>query len=1142
LSEIGGDYNDGDGNDKDDEFIDDWDNKDVEDNGLDDDDDDDELPNDWDNEGENSSELDDDDDDELPDDWENKNLDYDDIDDHDDDDELPDDWNNENIDKKDLDNNIDVKFPEDGNMEKIYDDRFNEDKLNNKVRYETSRKTIIKDKNTLHINSNEKFENEPNNVSKDKLKEPINTPINAGERGRGSKEFDIPKKFCGLEPKDIMILHFLYNENFEKLEGIEDTTLLGKPIQLQKNFLTGKNLKQGREGLDLQKIPQTQEEIKDVSNDFNLSEIPQTVDEVEKAIKKNEEQLDLTKVPQTLAEVERAISEEQLDLSEIPQSMDELNALRDFQNKNIVKNSIHKLMRMSPENRESLGLPRDYTNHELDIFFSQINPLSTLGSNKANPSKVSNSEDPEQISRNDSSDGKSEDLKKKSVNKTTVKEMKSESDVKQKETSSTLNKDIENRSGDVNKDLEEQQLSKELTVDNKTKAYEQVINIFRKKFEDKTNEKSQKEVIEFSHLVIPEDLFYKEKRGYYCRDVNFLKKIYETKRSFPKIELYLKNQGCEYVPSSETLKRFVRESFKSKSEYNIWRKGIKLRDAQEIVECLGDNFNDLEISGNFFYKKGKSFHCKDLKFIKKLYEEFKSYPKIERFFREQGIKIVPSQPVIKEIVQDSFESKEKYEVWKSNIYLKRYQEIAKEHEGRCISEKYESNLTPLEFECKEGHIFKMRPDHIKEGGWCWECFFNELRLGLEVFQEIARKKGGKCISEEYVNNRTPLKFECKNDHIFTMRPDVVKEGGWCWECFINERKLGLEVFQEIARKKGGRCISEKYENNFTLLEFECKNGHIFKMRPDVVNRGGWCHECYFNELRLGLEVFQEIAREHEGRCISEKYENNYTFLEFECKKGHIFKRRPFRVKEGYWCPECREHLCHYGNLPEVNCRNIGLPKGLKQHLKLIKKTRDFPKEVRNEVSNMTNGLTNISRISAFQITKITSNERVDFEQELMNKGFIRVYNSDCLLCGLSNPKNFNKNDILGHGGVSHEVVLPYIINHDNNTVGIEIPVWLRNNNNMITGHVDLIRIDKNGTPSVIDYKPESFFHALPQVCIYGIVLKKMCNLAKLKCVIFNKDRMWEFDPELMLEKVNKLLNSKSIDCYWDDYIYRKRLQ
>ncbi len=246
--------------------------------------------------------------------------------------------------------------------------------------------------------------------------------------------------------------------------------------------------------------------------------------------------------------------------------------------------------------------------------------------------------------------------------------------------------------------------------------------------------------------------------------------------------------------------------------------------------------------------------------------------------------------------------------------------------------------------------------------------------------------------------------------------------------------------------------------------------------------------------------------------------------------------RPDHVKIGYWCPECREYICHYGAPPEVRFKNIQIPKGLKQHLELIKKTKDFPKEVKNEVLNTTNGYINMSRISEFQITKISFNERVDFEQELINKGFIKFYNLNYLLCSLSNPKNFNNIDILGYGGGSHKAVLHHIINNDKNSVGIEIPIWLRNNSNMITGHIDLIRIDNDGTPYVIDYKPEKFFHALPQVCIYGIVLKKMCNLEKLKCAIFNKDIMWEFNPELMLKKVNKLLNSKSIDCCWNDYL------
>jgi len=318
MSEIGGDYNDWDEDHKDDELLDDWDNKDAEDVELDDDDDD-ELTDDWDNEEENSGELDDDDDDEIPDDWDNENLDYNDLDD--DDNELPDDWDNEDADNKDLDKDIDVKFPEDENREKIYDDRFNENKLNNKKCTETSRKTIIIAKNALHINSNEKFENEPNNISKDKLKEPINASIDAGERAKGNKKFDIPKNFNGLEPRDIMILHFLFDQNFEKLEVKEDKTPSEKHIQLLENSLTVENLKQGKGGLNLQKIPQLQEEIKEVSNEIDLSEIPQSLEELKEA--------------ETFEKL----------TDEIPQYS--------------IRDTVNNLARMSLEQREEYGLPSE---------------------------------------------------------------------------------------------------------------------------------------------------------------------------------------------------------------------------------------------------------------------------------------------------------------------------------------------------------------------------------------------------------------------------------------------------------------------------------------------------------------------------------------------------------------------------------------------------------------------------------------------------------------------------------------------------------------------------------------------------------------------------------------------------------------
>jgi len=398
-----------------------------------------------------------------------------------------------------------------------------------------------------------------------------------------------------------MILHFLYDQNFEKLEGIEDKTLLGKPIQLQGNSLTGENLKQGREGLDLQKIPQSQEEIKDVSNELNLSEIPQTVDEVEKAIKKCEgqldltkipqtldeveraiskEQLDLTKVPQTLDEVERAISKEQLDLSEIPQSMDELNALRDFQNKNIVKNSIHKLMRMSPEKRESLRLPRDYTNHELDIFFSQINPPSTLDRNKANPSKVSNTEGSKSISRND----REKDNKK-------VKEVQEQQEVKE-------NKDRENekikekKSKDTNTEKKQQRLIEKYKVSESKKEMEREIET--KKAMEEELEK-HKEIIDITNDI--DDL--EQLHGKKCDLIDFCKnKLREgnfngiiTHEGYEKKlkELIRENEQIEkqlrkFSDNTAHLKKLDYKNLKGRKEEVSEKKNNMLKQKQENVK------------------------------------------------------------------------------------------------------------------------------------------------------------------------------------------------------------------------------------------------------------------------------------------------------------------------------------------------------------------------------------------------------------------------------------------------------------------------------------------------------------------------------------------------------------------------------
>ncbi len=64
-------------------------------------------------------------------------------------------------------------------------------------------------------------------------------------------------------------------------------------------------------------------------------------------------------------------------------------------------------------------------------------------------------------------------------------------------------------------------------------------------------------------------------------------------------------------------------------------------------------------------------------------------------------------------MRKSFESESEYKTWRSNIFLKEFQEIAREHGGECLSTEYNDSITKLNFRCERGHEFEARRDNVK---------------------------------------------------------------------------------------------------------------------------------------------------------------------------------------------------------------------------------------------------------------------------------------------------------------------------------------------------------------------------------------------------------------------------------------------
>ena len=226
--------------------------------------------------------------------------------------------------------------------------------------------------------------------------------------------------------------------------------------------------------------------------------------------------------------------------------------------------------------------------------------------------------------------------------------------------------------------------------------------------------------------------------------------------------------------------------------------------------------------------------------------------------------------------------------------------------GECISPCYVNCDSPLLWECASGHRWSATAQSIRKGSWCPECA-GVRRLTLEEMQRLAESRGGRCLSRCYVNAASKLIWQCSADHRWSATPSQIRKGHWCPFC-ARVARLTLDELQQIAAKKGGQCLSLVYANSSKLLRWRCVVGHEWQARARSIRAGRWCPACAHNQ-RLRLGDMQEIARERGGRCLSSRYENGCTALLWECKLGHRWKAPPYRVKngsrrKGTWCPEC----------------------------------------------------------------------------------------------------------------------------------------------------------------------------------------------------------------------------------------------
>ncbi len=191
-----------------------------------------------------------------------------------------------------------------------------------------------------------------------------------------------------------------------------------------------------------------------------------------------------------------------------------------------------------------------------------------------------------------------------------------------------------------------------------------------------------------------------------------------------------------------------------------------------------------------------------------------------------------------------------YEGLRSSDGLARLQAAARERGGRCLADSYRGTLAHYAFECAEGHTWETKGGVILSGGWCPHCVGKRIgdalkhADGLAMLQAKATAQGGECLDDEYLGTHRRHRFRCSAGHEWAVKAGNILRGSWCSRCAIDRQRLTIEDARQVARERGGKCLSERYVNARSKLTWECHRGHVWQAIFDnVKNKGRWCPDC-----------------------------------------------------------------------------------------------------------------------------------------------------------------------------------------------------------------------------------------------------------------------------------------------------------
>jgi hypothetical protein len=183
--------------------------------------------------------------------------------------------------------------------------------------------------------------------------------------------------------------------------------------------------------------------------------------------------------------------------------------------------------------------------------------------------------------------------------------------------------------------------------------------------------------------------------------------------------------------------------------------------------------------------------------------------------------------------------------------------------GRCFPTAYPKWLRTVDNAQLEldGYCsaLKLAFEHHGRQHFSTKGKYGRTRKAVEAIQVRDRRKRQLCEEHKVVLIEIPeipkilninevkdyIKKECKKKRVPLPRDFDETNVNVAKAYDVPSLNAKLGELKQIARERGGLCLSSTYKGSKTKLLFECARGHQWRTTPYIIQKGSWCPKCSY---------------------------------------------------------------------------------------------------------------------------------------------------------------------------------------------------------------------------------------------------------------------------------------------------------